>query len=126
MLPFSSANRNYYDIREFCNNSDPDATCGDFPIIAKYLNLPSVRKYLHVDERVPEWIEDNEAVRDTFVADGDWSASFHTYVADMLDDGVRALIYAGDADLMCNWISNRAWMLALDWQGKDAAEERAR
>ncbi|KAG3161552.1 hypothetical protein PI124_g7018 [Phytophthora idaei] len=30
--PLSKANRNNYDIREPCNNSDPDEICGDFPI----------------------------------------------------------------------------------------------
>ncbi|GMF47481.1 unnamed protein product [Phytophthora fragariaefolia] len=128
VLPFDRADRNNYDIREACNNSDPDASCGDFPIIASYLDLPEVRQYLNVSERVPAWIEENEDVHYTFVADGDMSASFHTYVADMLNDGVRVLVYAGDADLMCNWIGNRAWTLALDWQGKDGyntIEERA-
>ncbi|KAF1788040.1 Serine carboxypeptidase [Phytophthora cactorum] len=36
----------------------------------------------------------------------------------LLDAGVRVLIYAGDADLMCNWVGNQAWVMALDWSGK--------
>ncbi|KAJ8523732.1 hypothetical protein ON010_g17387 [Phytophthora cinnamomi] len=126
--PYNRANRNNYDIRQPCNNSDPTATCDDTPTITAYLNSPAVRKYLNVDERVPAWHEVSNEVETTFITDGDWSMPFHEFVADMLDDGLRVLIYAGDADLMCNWIGNRAWTLALDWQGKDgfnAAEERA-
>ncbi|KAG7389970.1 hypothetical protein PHYPSEUDO_009228 [Phytophthora pseudosyringae] len=127
VLPLSKANRNNYDIREACNNSDPDATCGDFPLLAEYLNAPAVRKYLNVDERAPAWVAENEAIHARFIADGDWAAAYDTYVAKLLDNDIRVLIYAGDADLMCNWVGNRAWTLALDWEGKNgynAAEER--
>ncbi|GMF56842.1 unnamed protein product [Phytophthora fragariaefolia] len=126
--PFSGANRNNYDIRQPCNNSDLTATCDDTPTITAYLNSPQVRKYLNVDERFSTWNETSSEVGTTFITDGDWSMPFHEFVADMLDDGLRVLIYAGDADLMCNWIGNRAWTLELDWRGKDgynAAEERA-
>lgn len=30
------------------------------------------------------------------------------------------LLYAGDADFICNWLGNQAWSLALDWPGKKA------
>lgn len=126
--PFNSANRNNYDVRQPCNNSDPSATCDDTPTITAYLNSPAVRKYLNVDERVSAWQEDNSDVEMTFASDGDWVVPFHEVIADMLNDGLRVLIYAGDADLMCNWIGNRAWTLALDWRGKEGfnvAEERA-
>ncbi|ETN18782.1 hypothetical protein PPTG_04268 [Phytophthora nicotianae INRA-310] len=126
--PLSKANRNNYDIREPCNNSDPHAICGDFPIIAGYLNSPAVREYLSVDERSPAWVEENEDIHTRFIADGDWAASYDTYVGELLNDGLRVLIYAGDADLMCNWVGNRAWTLDLDWRGKDGfntAEKRS-
>lgn len=45
---------------------------------------------------------------------------FSGYIADLLNDGIPALIYAGDVDFICNYLGNRAWTLALDW---DHAEE---
>ncbi|KAG1695289.1 hypothetical protein DVH05_020668 [Phytophthora capsici] len=125
--PFNKANRDNYDIRQECNHSDPNSACDVHPIVVEYMNLPTVRKYLNVDERAPAWREDSDEVESTFTTDGDWSMPFHQFVADLLDDGLRMLIYAGDADLMCNWIGNRAWTLDLEWKGKrgfNDAEER--
>jgi len=51
---------------------------------------------------------------------------FSGYVADLLNDGIPALIYAGDVDFICNYKGNAAWTLALEWDGKEdfnAAEE---
>jgi cathepsin A (carboxypeptidase C) len=28
------------------------------------------------------------------------------------------LIYAGDADFICNWLGNQAWTEALEWPGQ--------
>ena len=42
---------------------------------------------------------------------------FSPYVADLLNDGIPALIYAGDVDFICNYLGNRAWTLGLDWSG---------
>ena len=49
----------------------------------------------------------------------DWMKDFSHYVADMLNDGVRALIYAGDVDFICNYLGNQAWSLNLEWEGGD-------
>lgn len=56
----------------------------------------------------------NAAFRD------DWMKNYQTQLPDMLQDGVRALIYAGDQDYICNWLGNQAWTLAMEWTGKDA------
>ena len=43
---------------------------------------------------------------------------YQGYVADMLNDDaqdIRVLIYAGDADFICNWIGNKAWAVDLEW-----------
>jgi cathepsin A (carboxypeptidase C) len=56
----------------------------------------------------------------------DWMKDFSPYVADLLNDGIHALIYAGDVDYICNYLGNRAWTLNLDWDHADdfnAAED---
>lgn len=42
------------------------------------------------------------------------------YVAALLDRGIRALIYVGKYDWICNWVGNEKWTLELEWNGKDA------
>lgn len=42
------------------------------------------------------------------------------YVSALLDRGVRALIYAGTYDWICNWVGNERWTKALVWSGGEA------
>jgi len=49
---------------------------------------------------------------------GDYMNDLSPDVAELLDAGVRVLIYAGDCDFICNYMGNRAWTLELDWTGK--------
>lgn len=37
---------------------------------------------------------------------GDWLRSYDKLLPAMLDDGIRVMIYAGDLDLICNWVGN--------------------
>ncbi|KAF4031871.1 Serine carboxypeptidase [Phytophthora infestans] len=119
-LPLLSANRNPYDIRMPCTKMDDPTKCYDMSYVSKYLDSPNVRESLGVDsKRVGAWQECNMDVNMAFYMTADMAKPFHTYVADLLNDNLRVLIYAGDADLMCNWYGNQAWTLALDWKGKE-------
>jgi len=40
------------------------------------------------------------------------------FLPEILESGTKVLIYAGDADFICNWIGNKAWTMELDWDGK--------
>lgn len=52
----------------------------------------------------------------------DWMLRYDTILPEMLADGVRIMIYAGDQDLICNYYGNRRWVNALQWgQSKDWA-----
>lgn len=42
------------------------------------------------------------------------------HISQLLERGVRALIYAGTYDLACNWISNERWTLNMPWTGQEA------
>ena len=45
----------------------------------------------------------------------------HRYtIPPMLAAGIKVLIYAGDADFVCNWMGNKAWTLELNWPGNAA------
>lgn len=34
---------------------------------------------------------------------GDWLKNYANLLPEMLEDGVRVMIYAGNLDLICNW-----------------------
>ena len=48
---------------------------------------------------------------------------YESAIPAMLDGGVDVLIYAGDADFVCNWMGNQAWTEDMEWSGKDAFNE---
>lgn len=42
--------------------------------------------------------------------------NYDSVLPEMLADGVRVLIYAGELDLICNWLGNERWVDALEWE----------
>jgi carboxypeptidase C (cathepsin A) len=101
---------NVYDIRKECVGP----LCYDFSDADKYLNSAAVKKALGVDEDA-EWQECNMYVNAAFY--GDFMRDFSTKLVPLLEDNIRVMIYAGDQDLICNWLGNRRWVDALEWSG---------
>ncbi|KAI9034268.1 Alpha/Beta hydrolase protein [Hyaloraphidium curvatum] len=114
--PFSNTGKNVYDVRKKCEGGN---LC--YPIlgdIEKYLNQPQVKKALGVDPD-RKFVSCNMQINQEFVMKGDWMKPFVRMLPPLLNDGLRVLIYAGDADFICNWIGNKAWTGELEWKGKD-------
>lgn len=61
----------------------------------------------------------NGTVHLAFDKTGDWMKPLQRAVPETLTK-IPVLVYAGDADYMCNWLGNRAWTEALEWPGKKA------
>ena len=49
-----------------------------------------------------------------------WVVHTQDYVANLLDRGVRILIYAGTYDWQCNYVANKLWVDKLQWSGSGA------
>jgi cathepsin A (carboxypeptidase C) len=113
--PYEQSGLNPYDVREKCKVKP---LCYDFSAPSDWLNLPATRKALNVTSKSAQWASCNMQVNMEF--SNDWMKSQQYTIPPMLEDGVRVLIYAGDADFICNWMGNKAWTLDLDWQGKSA------
>lgn len=113
--PYQLSGMNVYDMRIPC---EVPGLCYDFSNIAKYLSRPEVLEYLGVDKEHASWSDCNMAVNMMFR--GDWMKDYEQQLPDLLADGIRVLIYAGDQDFICNHLGNKAWTLQLDWPGKDA------
>jgi cathepsin A (carboxypeptidase C) len=84
--------------------------------IESYLNRPDIQEILGVDVAYKGC---NMDVNLKFLMAGDWMRPYVTHVPDLLHAGIKILIYAGDADYICNYMGNRAWSLALEWEGAD-------
>jgi cathepsin A (carboxypeptidase C) len=111
--PYQMTGLNPYDIRIPCAHRP---LCYDFSFIQTWLNLESTMQALSVDEKHSHsWSSCNFGINMKFHTD--WMKDFSGYVADLLDAGIPALVYAGDVDFICNYLGNRAWTLALQWKG---------
>lgn len=100
--------------------------CYDMSFVGQWLNAPSTKKALNVDPKHSHaWQSCNFGINMRFHTD--WMKTFAPFVADLLEAGIPALVYAGDVDFVCNYLGNRAWTLQLEWTGAakfNAAEER--
>lgn len=119
--PYQMTGLNPYDIRKECG---PHPLCYDFSSVEKWLNLDSTKKALHAKDTA-KWGSCNMGINLKFHTD--WMKDFSPFVADLINDGIPALIYAGDVDFICNYLGNKAWTLELDWKNKkefNDAEEK--
>lgn len=108
---------NRYDLRKKCKGylcyEEIDAT-------AEWLNLNATRKALGLPSSVPPYASSSEIVATDFTIGHDRLYRSDYYVSQLLERGVRVLIYAGIADSACSWMGNKRVYEALDWTGHDA------
>jgi carboxypeptidase C (cathepsin A) len=125
-LPFLTTGLNGYDMSKPCEG-EPDALC--YPVtkqIAGWLARNDTRAALGVDAAVPAGFAScSSEVFAGFISTDDELNPTQLWVAGLLERGVRALIYVGEYDWICNWVGNARWVHALEWSGGDGfrAEE---
>ncbi|KAI5955217.1 hypothetical protein KGF54_001778 [Candida jiufengensis] len=101
------------------NPYDSRIKCGDTPLcykqigyIEEYFNLDLVQKSLGVDKNFTAC---NQEVGLHFLVAFDGMRPYQQYVAELLNKEIPVLIYAGDKDLMCDWLGNLAWVNKLEY-----------
>ncbi|CAG8441307.1 5249_t:CDS:2 [Dentiscutata heterogama] len=113
--PYQQTGLNVYDIRKPCEGG---GLC--YPIlkaIEKFSNRNDIKTELGVDPSV-EYKSCNMEINFKFQLAGDWMRPYHLLIPPLLDSNIRVLVYAGDADFICNWFGNDAWVKELEWSGK--------
>ncbi|PKI51939.1 hypothetical protein CRG98_027591 [Punica granatum] len=100
----------YYDIRKKCEGS----LCYDFSAVETFLNEKSVREALGVGDI--EFVSCSTEVYDSMTSD--WMKNLAVGIPALLQGGTRVLIYAGEYDLICNWLGNSKWVHAMQWSGR--------
>jgi len=119
LAPYQRTGQNVYDVRGKCKDSS-NLCYPELGWISKWLNDKSVMKALGAE--VDSYDSCNFDINRNFLFQGDWMKPFHRLIPGILEK-IPVLIYAGDADFICNWLGNKAWSDALDWPGhKDFAK----
>ncbi|KAF9220866.1 serine carboxypeptidase [Gyrodon lividus] len=121
MEPFFETGMNPYDISKKCEG-DPESLC--YPVtkhIRNYLDLPLTRTLLGVDSSVSSNFSScSGTVGLAFTNAQDEYHQTYTHISGLLERGVRALIYVGTYDWICNWVGNERWTLRMPWTGQEA------
>ncbi|GFP98387.1 serine carboxypeptidase-like 48 [Phtheirospermum japonicum] len=104
---------NPYDIRKKCEKSNDDL-CYDFSNVGRFLNQKSVKRALGVDERM-EFASCSNAVQNAML--GDEMRNLAVYIPELLDDGIKLLLYVGEYDLICNWLGISQSVHEMQWSG---------
>ena len=86
----------YYDIRKPCVGS----LCYDFSNLEKFLNKKTVRESLGVGDI--EFVSCSPSVYEAMLLD--WMRNLEVGIPELLENDIKVLIYAGEYDLICNWL----------------------
>ncbi|KAJ1958549.1 hypothetical protein GGI12_004702 [Dipsacomyces acuminosporus] len=105
---------NVYDVRIKCIG---ESCYTDVDDVAKYLNIPSVQKELGVEEGF-KFSFRSPMVSQDFGSTFDLFRDYSHILPSLIENGIKLLIYAGDADYAANWYGNIAWVKELEWSGK--------
>ncbi|KAG5967625.1 hypothetical protein E4U56_000720 [Claviceps arundinis] len=112
--PYQRSGRNPYDVRRDCKGG---SLCyEELDWITQWLNKPDVMEALGAE--VESYDSCNFDINRNFLFQGDWMKPYFRLVPKILDQ-IPVLIYAGDADFICNWLGNQAWTNKLEWSGHD-------
>ncbi|XP_058099121.1 serine carboxypeptidase-like 48 isoform X2 [Magnolia sinica] len=103
-------NLKHYDIRKKCEGS----LCYDFSNMDKFLNQKSVREALGVGKR--KFVSCSPIVYEAMITD--WMKNFEPGIPALIEDGIKVLVYAGEYDLICNWLGNFRWVNSMEWSGQ--------
>ncbi|XWS56396.1 hypothetical protein CRYUN_Cryun09bG0082000 [Craigia yunnanensis] len=78
------------------------------------LNKKSVRDALGV--RNIDFVSCSPTVYQAMLVD--WMRNLKVGIPALLEDGIKLLVYAGEYDLICNWLGNSRWVHAMEWFGQ--------
>ncbi|MBW0479329.1 hypothetical protein O181_019044 [Austropuccinia psidii MF-1] len=111
--PIQNSGKNPYDVRMDCDR-DVNPLCYDeMNWIENYLNREEIRQELGVPSGI-QFESCNYDVNRAFQLSGDNMHNSASLLPQLLNNGIRLLIYAGEDDFMCNYLGNERWMLALE------------
>ncbi|KAI1846991.1 hypothetical protein JX265_006812 [Neoarthrinium moseri] len=113
---YSSADFDPYDVRSGSNDPNPPET------YTTYLARADVKKAIGASSTYQEC---PNSVNQKFFTTGDYPRSFVSTLSKVVQSGVRVLLWAGDADFICNWIGNLNVANAVTYDGSTSFKAKA-
>ncbi|KAL3104641.1 hypothetical protein niasHT_022352 [Heterodera trifolii] len=86
------------------------APCLDDHAITNYLNTPRVRETLHIPPNVPNWESCNDWVGILYTTE---YSDMSPFVRKAINANLRVLLYSGDTDMACNFLSGQHFSAQL-------------
>ena len=80
--------------------------------IEVYMNNPSVKRAVGASPNV-DFASCNMDVNQAFFGQGDGMHNSAKLLPELIDEDIKLLVYAGNADAMCNFIVSTAFFLCL-------------
>ncbi|KZT27650.1 serine carboxypeptidase [Neolentinus lepideus HHB14362 ss-1] len=112
--PLQQTGLNLYDVRKKCDRQKDGSLCyKQMNWIETWMNDATNKKALGVDPSL-DFQSCNMEVNQAFMMQGDGMHNSAALLPDLINDGIRLLVYAGNADAMCNYMGNERWVTALE------------
>jgi len=112
--PLMQLGLNPYDVRRKCDHEQDGPLCyKQMQWIETWMNDESHKIALGVDPSM-KFSSCNTEVNQEFALQGDGMHNSAALLPELVEDGVRLLVYAGNADMMCNYMGNERWVEALE------------
>ncbi|ESK92194.1 carboxypeptidase c [Moniliophthora roreri MCA 2997] len=119
MGPLMQTGLNPYDVRKKCDRAKDGNLCyKQMEWIEVWMNDPKNKAALGADPN-RKFESCNMEVNQAFTMQGDGMHNSALLLPDLINDGIRLLVYAGNADMMCNFIGNERWVEEMDTKFKD-------
>ncbi|KIK71004.1 hypothetical protein GYMLUDRAFT_33108 [Collybiopsis luxurians FD-317 M1] len=117
--PLMQLGLNPYDVRRNCDRAKDGELCyRDMNWVATWMNDPRNKVALGANPSL-DFENCNMDVNQAFALQGDGAHNSAILLPDLINNGVRLLVYAGNADMMCNFIGNERWVEALETKFHD-------
>ncbi|KAG6326546.1 hypothetical protein ID866_12543 [Astraeus odoratus] len=81
-----------------------------------YLQTPAIQKQIGAETKYSEC---SSKPYDLVINTGDDARTWLPQLAELANSGLKILMWAGDTDIICNWIGIYAAILSMDWYGKE-------
>ncbi|THH07889.1 hypothetical protein EW145_g3072 [Phellinidium pouzarii] len=115
--PIQQSGKNPYDVRRTCDPAKDTTLC--------YREMGWIETWMSNNQKAlgaspsVTFESCNMQINQAFLLQGDGMHNSALLLTELVNDGIRLLIYAGNADYMCNFIGNEAWLTAFDSQFHD-------